>query len=584
MRNIKLISIVLIFTMLFISMGVLAADSKTPEAVNSGFGASFGTIYGEIAGIRDYEQGKPSKSFMAIPTNYQITSMFSLSDLPYSVRYAFINQFEINFKIGYEKAYKNASFGKKKDNMDIGRTDGAIFGEMLGKVFGAKDFYDGKDSDYNRDMPSNSKISKEYSLNSDNKYYTEGFINGFKNAYEDSYIKNFTESKNDSKELEESAAYDNGLAVGESNGKVQASMDYMSKKTNDWKRSQPLSSYIISEYNLMYQTVKYREGFINGFWEGYYIGYIENYNALSQGDAMSKITSKEVPIAGDIVENLDRGLAVSIESGTYYNPVILTIGKLSGKYSVNKRYISASDFYRVSVMNPSGAYNKEKKVKISFEYYGDKDGGIYILDNGKWHYLTSTIEEGVISAYINPSTISSNGNVFGVLVDTETQIFYDIRGHWAKDEITAYIRNKVINGYPDKTFKPDRYITRAEFLVLLSRQYEWYMPYDTSNTKFFKDNGTFNKFSIKHISYSLSHNYIVGYPDKHFRPYNNISYKEVDIIMRRVLKDPNFSWNEYAEKMMYDKITRSKSYDSYHNKITRAEFSYMLYHLNQWKY
>jgi len=54
--------------------------------------------------------------------------------------------------------------------------------------------------------------------------------------------------------------------------------------------------------------------------------------------------------------------------------------------------------------------------------------------------------------------------------------------------------------------------------------------------------------------------------------------------MKRVLNDFSFTWKTYAEQMMYDKKVRSSSYDSYDNNITRAEFSYMLYKLNEWKY
>ncbi len=559
-------------------------DTKTPEAISAGFGASFGMMYGEMAGIRDYEGGNRPDWSRAMPSNSEINSLFDLRSLPYHERDKFIEQFEINFEIGYGKAYYNAHFGKKKASMETGKTDGTTFGSMVGKVFGAKDYYEGKDSDFNRNMPSEGKISVEYSLNKDNADYTRGFINGFKNAYEEAYLSGFREAKNSAKVLEDSSAYENGLAIGQTKGEIQASMDHMMKASNDWERSQPLSSSIISEYNLMYQTTKYRDSFINGFWDGYSKGYTENYKQLSQDSAINKTTSQTVPIAGGNIESLGGGFAVEVDPGIYYKPVILNIDNLNGNYSIDSRYISASDYYRVSMLNPSGASSKDKKIKISFEYYGDKDGGIYVLDENKWYYLTSTIEDGVISTYVNPSAISANGNIFGVLVDKETEVFYDIRGHWAKDEITAYIRRDVISGYPDKTFKPDQYITRAEFLVLLGRLYEWYLPYDTSNTKFFKDQGTFNKFSIKHIGYGLSHNYIIGYPDKYFRPYNNITYKEVDIIMKRVLNDFNFRWSKYAEKMMYDKKIRSSSYDSYDNRITRAEFSYMLYNLYQWKY
>lgn len=556
---------------------------ETPATISSGFGASFGMIYGEMAGIRDYQDGKSPNWSKAMPRDSEITSMFDLRNLPSIERNNFIDQFTTNFKIGYEKAYYNAHFGTKKSSMDAGRADGIVFGTMVGSVFGSKDFYEGRDADYNRNMPSERDITQEYSLNRDSEEYIKGFINGFKNAYQDAYLKSFREGKNNSILLEDSSAYENGFATGSAKGNIQSSMDHMEKKPNDWKRSQPLSSTIIMEYNLMYQTPKYRDTFINGFWDGYSNGYTETYKALSQSNAINKTTSVTVPISGAQTLSLDGALAVEIDKGIYYKPVILTIDTLNDLYSISNRYISASNFYRLSIINPNGQFAKNKKIKISFEYYGDKDGGIYKLEGNKWHYLTSTIEGNAISAYVNPDTINQLGNIFAVLVDKETEIFHDIRGHWAKDEVTAYIRRGVINGYPDKTFKPNQNIARAEFLVLLSRLYEWYLPYDISNLVFFKDYKTFG-YSEKYLSYGLAHGYIIGYPDKYFRPSNNISYKEVDIIMKRVLRDDTFTWTNYAQKMMYEKKVRSSSYDSMDNKITRAEFSYMLYKLNEWKY
>ena len=559
-------------------------DKKKGESfvTISGLGASLGMIYGEIAGIKDFESRFSSNWSKAIPRESEISRIFDLRKLPIQDRNDFVEQFTANFQLGYENAYYNAHFGTEKNNKENGRKDGKTFGEMIGKSFAIKDYHENRDSNYNRNMPSASEITQDYALKKDNQDYLEGFINGFKNAYQESYTNSFRESKNNVVILESSEAYENGNDIGQAKGKIQANIDHMENKTNEWIRSKPLSSAIISEYNLMYQLSKYRDSFINGFWEGYSNGYTAAYKELSQGVAISKTTSETIPIAGGILESLEGGFLVEIDKGIYYKPVILTIDSLNNAYG-SSRYISASNFYRLNIVNTQGAFKKDKKIKISFEYYGDKDGGIYILENDKWTYLTSVIEEGFITTYINPSTISSDGNVFGVLVDTETTVFHDIRGHWAKDEITAYIRRGVISGFPDKTFKPNQNITRGEFLVLLSRLNEWYLPPDTSNVKFFKDHETF-RYAEKYISYGFSNKYIIGYPDQYFRPYNNITYKEVDIIMKRVLKDFSFTWTTYAEQMIYDKKVRSSSYDSYDNNITRAEFSYMLYKLNQWKY
>ena len=50
-----------------------------------------------------------------------------------------------------------------------------------------------------------------------------------------------------------------------------------------------------------------------------------------------------------------------------------------------------------------------------------------------------------------------------------TSNFSDIASHWAKDEIGIAAKKGWINGYPDSTFRPDQYITRAEAMTLVNR-------------------------------------------------------------------------------------------------------------------
>ena len=50
-----------------------------------------------------------------------------------------------------------------------------------------------------------------------------------------------------------------------------------------------------------------------------------------------------------------------------------------------------------------------------------------------------------------------------------TSNFSDIASHWGKDEIGVAANKGWINGYPDSTFRPDQYITRAEAMTLVNR-------------------------------------------------------------------------------------------------------------------
>lgn len=54
-------------------------------------------------------------------------------------------------------------------------------------------------------------------------------------------------------------------------------------------------------------------------------------------------------------------------------------------------------------------------------------------------------------------------SMFAVVASAEGPAFSDIKGHWAEEIINDWASRKVVNGYPDGTFKPDNFITRAEY-------------------------------------------------------------------------------------------------------------------------
>lgn len=47
------------------------------------------------------------------------------------------------------------------------------------------------------------------------------------------------------------------------------------------------------------------------------------------------------------------------------------------------------------------------------------------------------------------------------------ELFSDISGHWSKDYVISLSKKGYISGYPDKTFRPDNTVTRAEMVKLV---------------------------------------------------------------------------------------------------------------------
>lgn len=54
--------------------------------------------------------------------------------------------------------------------------------------------------------------------------------------------------------------------------------------------------------------------------------------------------------------------------------------------------------------------------------------------------------------------------------------FADVQGHWAQDCIETLAQRNVINGYPDRTFRPDATVTRAEYSVMLGKAFPEMQP------------------------------------------------------------------------------------------------------------
>lgn len=545
---------------------------------------AFGILYGELHAGKDYYNGSISNWIKSLPTDSTIIELFSLKLQTTSYRTNFIKMFKERFKEGYETGYEKSLLEPKNISLDAGIIHGEEIGSNLGMIYGTKDYYELKTNNYKRNIPSDSKIQSSYSLNMDYNQYKDGFLIGFKRGYEESYNEAFRAANLNLKILDDADGFENGHGIGSIKGEILARKDYIMKKPSNWKINGITNTGIIKENLLILQTENYRQGFISGYWQGLSESYINTYKALSLKDSVVKSTVMEIPISGGLVLSGDNGMAVQIDKGSYYNKVILTIDSLlDSNYKLEDKFIKASNYSKIEVINSTTNYDNTSLITLSFEYYGKQNGGIYKLVNNKWMYLPSIIEDGTISTKVQPGSLNLKSGVYVVLIDTKTPTLPDIRGHWAKDETNAYVRRGFIAGYSDKTFRPNRNISRAEFLTILGKVYEWKLSNDIENVKLFKDFEKIKGYD-KVISYAYKNKYINGYGDNTFRPSDFISFKEVEIIMRRVLNDVNFKWSNTAERMLYDKKVRSDSYDSMDNKITRAEFIYMLYLLNEWKY
>jgi len=207
----------------------------------------------------------------------------------------------------------------------------------------------------------------------------------------------------------------------------------------------------------------------------------------------------------------------------------------------NDRYLQISDIYNIQIVNTNNGVNNDKPIRLSFKYYGQENVGIYKYYDNRWIYMPTTYKVGLdsISTFIKPETINNKSMIFAVFIDNKVINPYDLRGHWARDEINAYLRRDIIGLYDDNTFRPDIPLIRGQAIELINKVF----------------NADLNLEGDLDIP---------------------ITYSEIEELMKQVY-DINFNWVDIAEKMMWNKDKRSMSISSMENYITRAEMIYMLY-------
>ncbi|MCR1848947.1 S-layer homology domain-containing protein [Paraclostridium sordellii] len=132
----------------------------------------------------------------------------------------------------------------------------------------------------------------------------------------------------------------------------------------------------------------------------------------------------------------------------------------------------------------------------------------------------------------------------GMILSTTLSVYADkkvkdIDGHWANKQISKFIENSYANGYEDNTFKPDNQITRAEFVKLVNK----YFGFNDKGVSKFKDINQ-KDWYYNDVCIAIKAGYINGYEDKTFRPDNPITREEASKIIVSIKKQQDNTYDK----------------------------------------
>jgi hypothetical protein len=112
-------------------------------------------------------------------------------------------------------------------------------------------------------------------------------------------------------------------------------------------------------------------------------------------------------------------------------------------------------------------------------------------------------------------------------------VFADTSGHWAKDYVAAAAGYGIVKGYTESSFGPDDCITREQMAVMICRAARISGGADEPLT--FTDQAGISQWARDAVKATVEHKIVNGYPDNTFRPQENAKRAEAAAMIVKAL-------------------------------------------------
>lgn len=129
------------------------------------------------------------------------------------------------------------------------------------------------------------------------------------------------------------------------------------------------------------------------------------------------------------------------------------------------------------------------------------------------------------------SSLSASIFVPQIQILAQTSNFVDIQGYWAENYVTTLANRGIIGGFPDGSFKPNDYITRAQFAAIAVKAFD--LP-PSANSRNFTDVPS-NYWASSVIRAISNSGLVTGFPDGTFRPEERITRTQALVILAKAL-------------------------------------------------
>ncbi|MBQ8591066.1 MAG: S-layer homology domain-containing protein [Firmicutes bacterium] len=110
----------------------------------------------------------------------------------------------------------------------------------------------------------------------------------------------------------------------------------------------------------------------------------------------------------------------------------------------------------------------------------------------------------------------------------------DVTNHWAKSFVTTAIEKKIVSGYDDGTFRPDKAVSRAEFSHMLNAALG-----NTATTAISFSDVKSTDWYYGAVQKAVAAGYVSGYDNGTFKPGTAINRQEAAVMLSRIIPTYN---------------------------------------------
>nr|WP_283945898.1 InlB B-repeat-containing protein [Paenibacillus amylolyticus] len=236
--------------------------------------------------------------------------------------------------------------------------------------------------------------------------------------------------------------------------------------------------------------------------------------------------------------SLGDGITVTIPAGATNQEMQITIDQITDSSDLLTNQTKLISPVYELLKNVQQNFNKYVTLNLTFDTSSlptNHQAGLFYFDeqNKLW------ISAGKASIHDNQVNVDvDHFTKFAVFAVEQSKApaeiaFSDVDGHWAEDFIQEAVREGIVSGFSDGSFKPNASITRAEFTVMLM---------NTLNTEYteeaisFTDQEKIGAWAQSAVARAVQAGFIQGDNEGAFRPNDAVTRAEMAVLVAGALQ------------------------------------------------